>query len=83
MVALSLDPRELQTHLAEKLGILSWDPGLVGPGLAGQVVFIGIYDGHGGPSVSQFLQRELHGLFESVRPDSVPDVVSWMKSQGR
>lgn len=82
VVALSLDPRELQTHLAEKLGILSWDPGLVGPGLAGQVVFIGIYDGHGGPSVSQFLQRELHGLFESVRPDSVPDVVSWMKSQG-
>ncbi|QRV90693.1 protein phosphatase 2C [Ceratobasidium sp. AG-Ba] len=80
--ALSLDPKELQTHLAEKLGVLSWDPRRVGPELAGQVVFVGIYDGHGGPSVSQFLQRELHGLFESVQSDMVPDVVSWMKSQG-
>lgn len=79
---MALNPKELQVHLAEKLGILSWDPGRVGPELAGQVVFVGIYDGHGGPSVSQFLQKELHGLFENVRPDSAPDVVSWMKSQG-
>ncbi|CAE6480818.1 unnamed protein product [Rhizoctonia solani] len=82
ITALSLNPKELQAHLADKLGILSWDPGRVGPELAGQVVFVGIYDGHGGPSVSQFLQKELHGLFESVQPESAPDVVSWMKSQG-
>lgn len=62
---------------------MSWDPRRVGPELAGQVVFVGIYDGHGGPSVSQFLQRELHGLFEKVQPDMVPDIVSWMKSQGK
>jgi protein phosphatase PTC6 len=83
IATLTLEPRGLQAHLAEQLGILSWDPRKVGPELAGQVVFVGIYDGHGGPSVSQFLQRELHGLFETVQPDSVPDVVSWMKSQGR
>ncbi|KAG8763031.1 hypothetical protein FRC12_008742 [Ceratobasidium sp. 428] len=82
IAALALEPGELQAHLAEQLGILSWDPRKVGPELAGQVVFVGIYDGHGGPSVSQFLQRELHGLFENVRADMVPDVVSWMKSQG-
>ncbi|CCO26599.1 Protein phosphatase 2C homolog 4 Short=PP2C-4 [Rhizoctonia solani AG-1 IB] len=82
IAALSLNPKELQAHLAERLGILSWDPGRIGPELAGQVVFVGIYDGHGGPSVSQFLQKELHGLFESVQPDLVPDAISWMKSQG-
>ncbi|KAG8750201.1 hypothetical protein FRC12_013019 [Ceratobasidium sp. 428] len=82
IAALALEPGELQAHLAEQLGILSWDPRKVGPELAGQVVFVGIYDGHGGPSVSQFLQRELHGLFENVRADMIPDVVSWMKSQG-
>ncbi|KAF8707979.1 Glycoside hydrolase family 18 protein, partial [Rhizoctonia solani] len=82
IAALSLNPKELQAHLAEKLGILSWDPGRVGPELAGQVVFVGIYDGHGGPSVSQFLQQELHGLFESVQPELAPDAISWMKSQG-
>ncbi|ELU41608.1 protein phosphatase 2c isoform [Rhizoctonia solani AG-1 IA] len=82
IAALSLNPKELQAHLAEKLGVLSWDPGRVGPELAGQVVFVGIYDGHGGPSVSQFLQQELHGLFESVQPELAPDVISWMKSQG-
>ncbi|CAE6492231.1 unnamed protein product, partial [Rhizoctonia solani] len=118
IATLSLSPKELQAHLAERLGILSWDPGRIGPELAGQVVFVGLYDGHGGPSVSQFLQRELHGLFESVpelagqvvfvglydghggpsvsqflqrelhglfesvRPELVPDTISWMKSQG-
>ncbi|QRW18818.1 protein phosphatase 2C [Rhizoctonia solani] len=77
-----IKPKRVTGTFAEKLGILSWDPGRVGPELAGQVVFVGIYDGHGGPSVSQFLQQELHGLFESVQPELAPDAISWMKSQG-
>ena len=52
------------------------------PALARQVLFVGIYDGHGGSTVSQFLRQELHGLFETVSKTDVPEVYEWTKELG-
>ncbi|KAE9408214.1 protein serine/threonine phosphatase 2C [Gymnopus androsaceus JB14] len=79
--ALSLDPEELQIGLKKKLGI-EWDPSRVGDVFARQAVFVGIYDGHGGPAVSGFLRQELHGLFESVHPSMIPELFAWIKELG-
>ncbi|KAH9944124.1 protein serine/threonine phosphatase 2C [Epithele typhae] len=62
---LSLDPAELALSFKKMHGI-DWDPTSLPPALARQVMFVGIYDGHGGSTVSQFLRQELHGLFENV-----------------
>ncbi|EAU92668.2 hypothetical protein CC1G_01713 [Coprinopsis cinerea okayama7 len=78
---LSLDPVELQLSHKRTFG-LDWQPQLVNEQLAGQVVFVGIYDGHGGSAVSQYLRQELHGLFESAKKESIPDVYDWIKSLG-
>ena len=43
---------------------------------------MGIYDGHGGSAVSQFLRQELHGLFEHVDKSHTPDVYAWAKELG-
>ena len=50
--------------------------------LARQVLFVGIYDGHGGSTVSQYLRQELHGYFESVKTSHVPDMLAWAKELG-
>ncbi|CAL1695322.1 unnamed protein product [Somion occarium] len=76
--ALSLNPEELRLTL-EKARYYDWDPSNLPPLLARQLVFVGIYDGHGGSTVSQFLRQELHGLFESVDKSQVPEVYAWVK----
>lgn len=78
---LSLDPAELRLSVKKAHGI-DWNPESVGPLLARQAVFVGIYDGHGGSAVSQYLRQELHGLFESVDKSLIPDLFAWIKEIG-
>ncbi|KAL1951530.1 hypothetical protein VTO73DRAFT_679 [Trametes versicolor] len=79
--ALSLDPAELALSF-KKAHNVDWDPSEVQPPLARQVLFVGIYDGHGGSTVSQFLRQELHGLFESVHKEQIPELYAWTKELG-
>ncbi|KAF8349779.1 phosphatase 2C-like domain-containing protein [Amanita rubescens] len=78
---LSLDPEELRLSVKKDHGI-DWDPNLVGEPFSRQVVFVGIYDGHGGSGVSQYLRQELHGLFESADKASIPELYTWTKEIG-
>ncbi|PFH54778.1 hypothetical protein AMATHDRAFT_134564 [Amanita thiersii Skay4041] len=78
---LSLDPQELRLSVKKAYGI-DWDPDKVGLPFSRQAVFIGIYDGHGGSGVSQYLRQELHGLFESLDKSSVPELFNWVKEIG-
>ncbi|KAF8640786.1 hypothetical protein AX17_000435 [Amanita inopinata Kibby_2008] len=78
---LSLDPEELRLSV-KKTHNIDWDPHKVGEPFSRQVVFIGIYDGHGGSGVSQYLRQELHGLFESVDKSSIPELFSWIHEIG-
>ncbi|GJE85742.1 protein serine/threonine phosphatase 2C family protein [Phanerochaete sordida] len=79
--ALSLDPEELRVSLKKYHG-LDWDPKTLPEPLARQVLFVGIYDGHGGSTVSQYLRQELHGFFESADKSHVPDMLEWAKELG-
>ncbi|KAI0800963.1 protein serine/threonine phosphatase 2C [Fomes fomentarius] len=78
---LSLDPAELALTY-KKAHNLNWDPSAFPPAIARQVLFVGIYDGHGGSTVSQFLRQELHGLFENVNKSQIPEVFAWAKELG-
>ncbi|KAF8523092.1 phosphatase 2C-like domain-containing protein [Hysterangium stoloniferum] len=78
---LTLDPDELRANVKQTLK-LDWEPLKAGRDLAGQVVFVGIYDGHGGVTVSDHLRRQLHILFETVDKYHVPEVYDWVKSIG-
>ncbi|KAJ7900226.1 phosphatase 2C-like domain-containing protein [Mycena olivaceomarginata] len=80
-VTLSLDPEELRLSVKKAHG-LDWDPSSVGDVLARQAVFIGIYDGHGGSAVSQYLRQELHGLVESVNKSHIPELYAWIQEIG-
>ncbi|KAJ7492734.1 phosphatase 2C-like domain-containing protein [Mycena latifolia] len=80
-VTLSLDPEELRLSLKKAHG-LDWDPSSVPDVLSRQAVFIGIYDGHGGSAVSQYLRQELHGLVESVNKSMIPELYAWIKELG-
>ncbi|KZT30676.1 protein serine/threonine phosphatase 2C [Neolentinus lepideus HHB14362 ss-1] len=79
--SLSLNPEELRLHVKKHLGI-DWDPRRVGDSFSRQVVFVGIYDGHGGSAVSQSLRQELHGFFESVQKSDIPEMYQWIKELG-
>ncbi|TFK88003.1 protein serine/threonine phosphatase 2C [Polyporus arcularius HHB13444] len=79
--ALSLEPEEIRLTL-KKAHDLDWDPSALPPSIARQVLFVGIYDGHGGSTVSQFLRQELHGLLENVHKSQVPEVYAWAKELG-
>ncbi|TFK36826.1 phosphatase 2C-like domain-containing protein [Crucibulum laeve] len=79
--ALSLDPEELRLTVKKSFGI-DWNTEERDDAFTRQVVFIGIYDGHGGSAVSQYLRQELHGLFESVNKDSIPELFAWVKELG-
>ncbi|KAJ7596917.1 phosphatase 2C-like domain-containing protein [Mycena floridula] len=79
--ALSLDPEELRVSVKKAHGI-DWDPELVGQAFNRQVLFVGIYDGHGGSAVAQYLRQELHGLIESVDKSIVPELFLWIKEIG-
>ncbi|KAI0067790.1 protein serine/threonine phosphatase 2C [Artomyces pyxidatus] len=78
---LSLEPDELRLTVQRHLHI-DWDPESVGEPFAKQALFVGIYDGHGGSTVSQFLRQELHGLFESANKTQIPDMYAWIKELG-
>ncbi|KAF8739338.1 hypothetical protein AX14_009910 [Amanita brunnescens Koide BX004] len=78
---LSLDPEELRCSVKKAHGI-DWDPNIVGEPFSRQAVLIGIYDGHGGSGVSQYLRQELHGLFESANKTSIPELYTWIKEIG-
>lgn len=79
--SLLLDPEGLREGLKRTLGI-DWTPKNINDPLTRQVVFVGLYDGHGGSTVSQFLRQELHGLFESVDKAHIPELYLWIKDQG-
>lgn len=79
--SLLLDPEGLQAGLKRTLGI-EWTPKNISDPLSRQVVFVGLYDGHGGSTVSQYLRQELHGLFESVDKAHIPELYLWIKDQG-
>ncbi|SPO32700.1 related to protein phosphatase 2c [Ustilago trichophora] len=62
---------------------LEWDPEKAGgEELAGQVVWFGCFDGHGGQQVSSFLRDQLHKTFESVEADMVTDTVQYTRELG-
>ncbi|EPT03996.1 hypothetical protein FOMPIDRAFT_1022124 [Fomitopsis schrenkii] len=79
--ALSLDPEELRLSL-KKAHRIDWDYSALPPALARQVLFVGIYDGHGGSTVSQFLRQELHGMFENVDKSQIPELFEWTLELG-
>ncbi|KAF5385318.1 hypothetical protein D9615_001419 [Tricholomella constricta] len=78
---LALDPEELRVSVKKSHGV-DWDPKKVGDAFSSQVVFVGIYDGHGGSAVSQYLRQELHGIFESVKKTAIPELFLWIKELG-
>ncbi|KJA25754.1 hypothetical protein HYPSUDRAFT_64481 [Hypholoma sublateritium FD-334 SS-4] len=78
---LSLNPEELRQSVKKALGV-DWDPNLVSDIYARQVLYVGIYDGHGGSAVAQYLRQELHGLFESVNKTMIPELYGWIKEIG-
>lgn len=53
-----------------------------GPELAGQVVWFGVYDGHGGSAVAKLLENKLHLVFESAEPEMITDTVRYTRSLG-
>ncbi|KAF9523621.1 phosphatase 2C-like domain-containing protein [Crepidotus variabilis] len=78
---LSLNPAELQKGL-KQFHKVDWDPSAVGDPHSRQVLFVGLYDGHGGSAVAQYLRQELHGLFESAKKTDIPEVFQWVKEIG-
>ncbi|KAG9314268.1 phosphatase 2C-like domain-containing protein [Chiua virens] len=81
IAALSLDPDGLRLSIKKAFGI-DWEPENAADPIARQVVFVGLYDGHGGSTVSQYLRQELHGLFESVDKSHIPELFLWIKDLG-
>ncbi|KIR27436.1 PP2Cc protein phosphatase [Cryptococcus deuterogattii LA55] len=82
--ALQLSPQELQSSLSrlKNPGPVDWDPSTAGsPFLAHQVAYFGIFDGHGGKQVSQYLSKRLHALIEQVDSTSIRPVVEWTKEK--
>jgi len=78
---LSLNPEELRLTVSRHLGF-DWDPESVGHPFSRQAVFVGIYDGHGGSTVSQYLRQELHGLLESADKSHIPEMYGYIKEFG-
>lgn len=78
---LNLDPEELRASL-KRFQRVDWNPNTTGKPFNSQIAFIGIYDGHGGSAVSQYLRQELHGLFESVKKSDIPELYAWIHELG-
>jgi protein phosphatase PTC6 len=66
----------------KKFHNIEWDYSALPEVLARQVLFVGIYDGHGGSTVSQYLRQELHGFFESAHESHVPEMLAWAQELG-
>jgi len=79
--AIHLPLSSLQYGLSRNFGI-SWNPALRDMDLAGQLLVVGLYDGHGGQMVSHYLRDHLLSLFETVDPSEVLKTVNWLKSFG-
>ncbi|KIR53066.1 PP2Cc protein phosphatase [Cryptococcus gattii Ru294] len=84
--ALQLSPQELQSSLSrlktQESGHVDWDPSTAGSHfLAQQVAYFGIFDGHGGKQVSQYLSQNLHALIEQVDSTSIRPIVEWTKEK--
>ena len=79
---LSLLPHELQLTLSRQKPPHDWKPESSGPsGLAEQVLFFGIYDGHGGSKVSNYLKDNLPALIEGVQPEEIGKLIDWTMNQ--
>lgn len=78
---LSLPPHSLELDVAKHHQI-HWNPDDVGDSYSRQVTFVGIYDGHGGSGVSQYLRQELHGMIESVDKHNIPELYAWIQDLG-
>ncbi|KAJ7630820.1 phosphatase 2C-like domain-containing protein, partial [Roridomyces roridus] len=77
---LSLEPEELHSSVKKAHGI-EWEPS--NDGLAKQALFVGVYDGHGGSGVSQYLSQELlQKLVEGVDKAMIPELYTWIQSLG-
>ncbi|EJT97809.1 protein serine/threonine phosphatase 2C [Dacryopinax primogenitus] len=79
--AIHVPPDEIRSSLEKNYGMV-WDPGTLPLVKDGQLLWVGIYDGHGGALVSRYLQHHLHEIFESVQPSDIEPAVQWLKSQG-
>lgn len=85
-----IDPVELRYSLqSSRSRVLQeagkrWDPLYQGEddAIAGQVVWFGCFDGHGGQAVSTFLKDELHEAFETVEPNMITDTVRFTRKIG-
>jgi len=78
---LGIDTEELRLTVSRHADIC-WDPNKIPETFAREVAFVGIYDGHGGSTVSQYLRQELHGLFESMSAEQIPELYAWIKELG-
>ncbi|KAF8306045.1 protein serine/threonine phosphatase 2C [Clavulina sp. PMI_390] len=81
IAALQLPWQELSRGLHRNFG-LSWHPQQRDWEMANQVLYVGVYDGHGGAAVSEYLRDHLHTLVENAHPSQIPEVVQWLKSYG-
>lgn len=80
--ALQLSPQELQSSLARLKKPVHWDPSTAGSEFfARQIAYFGIFDGHGGKQVSQYLSKRLHALVEQVDSTSISPIVEWTKEK--
>lgn len=94
---LQIDPLELRQSLQTSRSRViqeagkRWDPTFAGTGgggeaeedeIAGQVIWFGCFDGHGGPQISSFLKEELHRAFEEVEPNMVTDTARFTRKLG-
>lgn len=79
--AIKLNPSILRRTAERENGAHAWDPPATDQ-FAYQVLFAGIYDGHGGTAVSHYLQENMHKVFENVDTRTVPDIVSAIKEYG-
>jgi len=66
----------------KKIGLSDWNHNNLPNELLGQILYAGLFDGHGGASVSEYLHNELHCLLEAVEKHSIVEVYRWLKSHG-
>ncbi|KAI9501656.1 phosphatase 2C-like domain-containing protein, partial [Coemansia spiralis] len=48
-----------------------------------QLMYMGVYDGHGGESCAEYLEQILHHYIETVSISAIPDVLATMRQYGK